>query len=111
MSNLYTSTKTINHSFGLSLDLKGIRLVNYYDVGGVTDEEGSEVVIPYASLKYDLLDSSIICKQGLGHEKSIEQNDFKMPNDENTAALLAEVRKLKEFAEELEKSIVDSIVK
>lgn len=111
MSNLYNSKRVINHLFGLSLDLEGIRLVNYYDIGGVTDEEGCETIIPYDKLKYDLLDSSIICKQGLDHEKSIAQNDFTMPNDENTADLLAEVRKLKEFAEELEKSIVNSIVK
>lgn len=97
------------HSQDVTLDEKGIRLVNYYDFKKEnSDDECTELIFPYPVLKVSLLESYVLSDGINGFAGSIEKNTFKMDKSDVSMEVLNEAKKLQAFANDLVKSIEDA---
>lgn len=90
---------------------EGIKVINYLDVNGKDSDEAIEIEYKYDQWKYDLISSFVIPKRidNESFDDAVKAGHYVFPRCEDSNAILAEVRKLKEFAAALEKELMDNM--
>ncbi len=106
------NTNTTIH-YGLNLIDSGLEVISYVDTMKHASDETISIQFSYPELKEDMLNSFIIPKSPtyISHADSIEKGEYILPDNDDTAALLSDVRNLKEFAINLEKELLERVKK